>query len=70
MWWREFKDYRPDDPLIKERVESGHGIIGCEMHDINGWGIKYHRYRKPRPGLIGKLLAAMVGGRKHDDGQG
>ena len=61
MWWREYKDYRPDDPLIKESVESGKGITGCEMHDLNGWGLTYHR-RKPRPpGIIRRLLATLLG---------
>lgn len=60
MWWREYKDYKPDDPLIKERVESGKGLIGCEMHDLNGWGLSHHRYRR-RPGVITQFLAALFG---------
>lgn len=38
MWYRYFKDYPPDSPLIQEKVEPNHGIIGCEMHESNGWG--------------------------------
>ncbi len=38
MWYRFFKDYPPDSPLIQEQVSPSHGIIGCEMHEINGWG--------------------------------
>lgn len=38
MWYRFFKDYPPDTPQIHEPVQPGDGIIGCEMHEINGWG--------------------------------
>lgn len=39
MWFKHYRDYPIDQPLIKEPVEAGHGIIGCEMHDLNGWGL-------------------------------
>lgn len=42
MWWREYKDYPPDAPLKKETVEPGRGIVGCEMHENNGWGLSFH----------------------------
>ena len=42
MWFKEYRDYPIDRPLIKEQVEPGHGIIGCEMHELNGWGSDYH----------------------------
>lgn len=35
MWHKEYKDYPPDTPLRKERVKK---IVGCEMHELNGWG--------------------------------
>jgi hypothetical protein len=38
MWWKEYRDYPLDKPLIKYQVQPGKGIIGCEMHEINGWG--------------------------------
>lgn len=41
MWFKEYKDYPIDKQLIKEKVEPSHGIIGCEMHEINGWGTSY-----------------------------
>lgn len=48
MWWIEYEDYKPDRPLIKDEVGPLQGIVGCEMHDLNGWGGDYHVYRKPR----------------------
>lgn len=38
MWPKIYKDYPPDSPLKKEQVTQGRGIIGCEMHELNGWG--------------------------------
>ena len=42
MWFKHYRDYKIDRPLIKEEVEPSHGIIGCEMHDLNGWGTQHH----------------------------
>lgn len=57
MYPKSFKDYPEDMPLKKERVESGKGIIGCEMHDINGWGNTLHEQSpKKRRGLLAALL--------------
>lgn len=42
MWPKKYLDYPIDKPLIKQRVEPGKGIIGCEMHELNGWGASYH----------------------------
>lgn len=61
MWARAFKDYPPDTKLVKEEVEPGRGIIGCEMHEINGWGDSLHIPRKKRHGLIAKLILALFG---------
>lgn len=43
MWWKEYQDVRPDDPLLQEQVEPGQGIVGCEMHGLYGWGERYSR---------------------------
>jgi len=51
MWPKSYKDYPADEPLIKEQVEPSHGIIGCEMHDLNGWGLEHHipsKQKKPK----------------------
>ncbi len=42
MWQKFYRDYPVDEPLIKNKNESGNGIIGCEMHDLNGWGNSLH----------------------------
>lgn len=42
MWPKSYKDYREDEPLIKYQVEPSRGIIGCEMHELNGWGNTLH----------------------------
>jgi hypothetical protein len=42
MWYTEYANCPPDFPLKKEQVAPGKGIIGCEMHEINGWGNHYH----------------------------
>ncbi|MGK5593908.1 MAG: hypothetical protein ACSNEK_00940 [Parachlamydiaceae bacterium] len=60
MWYREFKDYPPDTPLKKAQVEPGHGIIGCEMHEMNGWGLSFHQpKKKKRRGLIATLVSSF-----------
>ncbi len=42
MWPKFYRDYPEDKPLVKQSVESGKGIIGCEMHELNGWGMTHH----------------------------
>lgn len=46
MWPKFYRDYPEDKPLIKQRVQPGKGIIGCEMHELNGWGMTQHIPRK------------------------
>jgi hypothetical protein len=43
MWHKEYRDYETDQPLIKCQVYPEDGIIGCEMHDLNGWGNTIHK---------------------------
>jgi hypothetical protein len=53
MWWKEYKDYPPGKPLVKERVEPGKGIIGCEMHsDVNSWGNQFQPRPKKKTGFL------------------
>lgn len=59
MWWKEYKNTPPDTPLKKERIEPGKGIVGCEMHEINGWGLQVHRPEKSRPGLFQQLFEGI-----------
>lgn len=42
MWPKAYKDYPEDKPLFHYPVEPGRGIIGCEMHELNGWGNTLH----------------------------
>ena len=62
MWFREFKDYPIDTPLRKNKLEPGKGIVGCEMHDLMGWGNQIHEPPRPRQGLIATLLNTLFGG--------
>jgi len=56
MWPKSYKDYPEDKPLKKEEVRSGKGIVGCEMHDLNGWGESYHTFRPKKRGIIFHFL--------------
>jgi len=51
MWSKKYKDYLTDSPLLKNQVEPGKGIIGCEMHDLNGWGNSLHVFKKKKKGF-------------------
>ena len=42
MWPKEYRDYKIDEPLKKLRVNTGDGITGVEMNDLNGWGDTLH----------------------------
>ncbi len=55
MWQKKYKDYPEDTDLVKKKVEPGKGIVGCEMHEINGWGLTHHQYRR-RKNLFVKLF--------------
>ena len=59
MWQKSYKDYPNDSPLKKETVESGKGIIGCEMHDVNGWGISHHVPKKRKKGFFSSMLSLI-----------
>lgn len=68
MWYREFKDYPPDSPLIQQQVEPSHGIIGCEMHDLNGWGERYHQpLRKKKRGALATILRNWFRSKKDEE---
>lgn len=65
MWPKNFKDYPNDTPLKHQKVESGKGIIGCEMHEQMGWGADHHIMAKPKkPGFIRKLFYKIFGAPK------
>ena len=54
MWTKSYKDYPEDTPLKKEQVRAGKGIVGCEMHDLNGWSNTLHYSKEERQ--KGKLI--------------
>lgn len=56
MWTKSYRDYPEDQPLAKEQVRSSHGIIGCEMHEINGWGNSLHIPVKRKRGFFSLLF--------------
>lgn len=49
MWPKAYRDYQRDRSLIKYQVTPGKGIIGCEMHDLNGWGSTWHGHISTPP---------------------
>ena len=62
MWEKEYKDYPKDTPLRKETVETGKGIVGCEMHDLNGWGDQLHIPKRGKPGIFKMLFSPFIKG--------
>ena len=67
MWWKAYRDYPAYEPIKHQQVEPGHGIYGCEMHDLNGWGEEYH-YRpeldppmRDRKGLFHTICTYLFG---------
>ena len=66
MWFKEYRDYPTDRPLIKEQVEPGEGIIGCEMHDLNGWGSELHQMKPKKKGILGKIISYLFRERKNE----
>lgn len=61
MWPKAYKNYPLDKPLTKNPVETGHGVIGCQMHELNGWGESYHipRPLKKKRGLLRTFLDTL-----------
>lgn len=58
MWPKSYRDYKIDQDLIKNKVEPSRGIVGCEMHDLNGWGNTLHiPKRKGRKGLFRAIFS-------------
>ncbi len=61
MWPKEYEDYPVDAPLTKYPVETGKGIVGCEMHDLNGWGISHHQCQsRKKKSWFAKLLSKLT----------
>lgn len=57
MWPKSYRDYPTDKPLVKNTVEPGKGIVGCEMHDLNGWGNTVHiPHKEKKQGLFRTII--------------
>jgi hypothetical protein len=57
MWHREYRDYKTDQPNVKQQVESGRGVCGCEMHELTGWGNTLQQpLKKKKRGLFAILF--------------
>jgi hypothetical protein len=67
MWPKSYRDYKEDQDLIKSQVESGKGINGCEMHELNGWGNSYHIPKKKKKGIIHLFLENLFSKKKGQD---
>lgn len=59
MWSKNYKNYPEDKPLIREQIEPGKGIIGCEMHDMNGWGNTIHMRKPRKKGFVASILTYL-----------
>jgi hypothetical protein len=57
MWHNTYKDCPHDTLLKKEEVSPGKGIIGCEMHERNGWGDTHRRHKKQPKGMLSMLFS-------------
>ncbi len=64
MWHKEYRDYKTDQPQTKQPIEPGHGICGCEMHEINGWGNSLHHPKKRKQHFLAKMMAYLFGEKK------
>jgi hypothetical protein len=67
MWEKEYRSIPNDSPLLKEPVEPGKGIIGCQMHEVAGWGDSYHLSQEKPRGLKAAFLSFF--GSKNEVGQ-
>lgn len=68
MWHNTYKDYSHDAELKKAKVHPGKGIIGCEMHEINGWSESYHQARETHTtGILSAIWASLTGSKINRD---
>lgn len=55
MWPKKYRDYKEDEPMIKQQIEPGQ-LPGCEMHELNGWGTTFHETREKKRGFLASML--------------
>lgn len=56
MWEKEYRDYKTDQANVKYSIEPSHGMDGCEMHEIYGWGNTLHQHKKKKKGFFGSFI--------------
>lgn len=64
MWPKNYKDYPVDSPLKKYQVKTGKGIVGSEMHDLNGWSNEIHIYKPRKKSRIRKFFESLFKSKK------
>lgn len=68
MWKNTYKDYLLDGEFIQEPREPGRGIIGCEMHEIQGWQHAYHLpVKKEKSGLFQAIKRIFTSNKVQDE---
>jgi len=60
MWDKDYRDYKRDEPLVKQKVEPSKGIFGCEMHEINGWGNTLQHSSEKKKGFISSIISRFL----------
>lgn len=60
MWKNTYKDYKPDGSWVKQRVETGKSIVGCEMNELNGWGEAHHVHRPKKKSFLRTILNSIL----------
>jgi hypothetical protein len=64
MWHNTYEDHPVDELLSKENPETGKGLIGCQMKEINGWGEAQHVKKHPPSGMLKALIDFCFSGKK------
>jgi hypothetical protein len=62
MWKNSYKDYKPNEKFIQSKIETGKGIIGCEMNESYGWGQKHESTKERKRSLFRQLLRLLLTG--------
>ncbi len=57
MWQNLYSDYPQDTQTKNLHVEIGKGIVGCEMHEIAGWGEAHHPDPSDSPGMLSQFIS-------------
>jgi len=58
MYRYRYRDYKLDRKLKDNQVEPGEGIVGCEMHDVNGWNERWLPPKRAR-GFLSAFFSAL-----------